>query len=350
MTAAKRLDATRALFLDLHHPTASLPPWASLTTGVPAALAEPKTASSIARLVARHQGAEAGLVERSSLHALIDVFTHGIGPEDRVAVDECAYPTMQWAAALARARGARVLHYRHHQPDRLPDGSGRLVVATDGLCSGCGQPAPLAELAKAARRTGGLLVVDDSLACGVLGRCGKQGGFGDGTGTVRWLGVRHDGVVWLASFAKAYGSPVTVMTGPRLALDPIEQSGNRMHSSPPSAPELLALQTALASERDLSCRRRRLAVIVRQLRAALADDGFPVNGIPFPVVAIPMPTVVALRYWATLRSCGIDAIVQQPRCRSGSLLSFVLRASNTPADIDRLATAIRRVRRGGAAA
>ena len=58
-----RLDFTSALFLGLHHGSASLPPWAALTTGVPAALrrAAPRRGGS-RRLAAGCTGADAGVV------------------------------------------------------------------------------------------------------------------------------------------------------------------------------------------------------------------------------------------------------------------------------------------------
>ena len=67
------IDVTSPRFLGLRHARDSLPAWADLTTGVPAALAEPPLAGRICRHVARWQGAGAGLVARSSLHALMDV-------------------------------------------------------------------------------------------------------------------------------------------------------------------------------------------------------------------------------------------------------------------------------------
>lgn len=350
MMTASRLDFTSALFLGLRHPAASLPSWSALTTGVPAALAEHSAAQEIAERVAGEQSAEAGLVERSTLHALADVFAGLAKPGDTVAVDQFAYPTMTLAAGLAGISGATVRQYGHHRWQSIPAASRRLILATDGWCAGCGRPAPLGELAGLARRTGGFLVVDDSLAAGVLG-CRTRGEcFGDGTGTLRWLGQAHDGVVWVASFAKAYGTPVTVVTGPAELLRVLDKQGSRVHSSPSSTPELLAMRRALSMRPELRLRRHRLDAVVQWLRARLRAGGYALNGLPFPVVGLPMPTAAALRYWSALRANGVDVIVQEPRCRSGSLLSFVLRSDHSVSDLARVVALMLSIRSGRAAA
>ncbi|TQC47381.1 aminotransferase class I/II-fold pyridoxal phosphate-dependent enzyme [Rhodococcus sp. WS4] len=352
MTVGPRLDVTTALFLDLRHQARTLPAWESLTTGVPAALAEDPSARHVAGAVAGMQGVGAGVVARSTLHALIDIFTLLPRSGDTVAVDEAAYPTVQVAAALARKAGAQVWAYGHHRPDTIADTGGRVFIATDGWCPGCNRPAPIGELRDLAVRSGGLLVVDDSLACGVLGRRGHGGLFGDGTGTARWLGASHDGVLWVASFAKAYGAPLAVVTGPPGALRVLRNDGNRLHSSAPSAPDLSAAVRALSLPRELNRRRRRLQGHVVALRSAIARESLPLNGLPFPIVGIPMPTGAAARWWEALRAHGIDAIVQRPRCRRAALLSFVLSSRHSTRDIERLMCSVRRLsrdRRGAAA-
>jgi 8-amino-7-oxononanoate synthase len=57
-------------------------------------------------------------------------------------------------------------------------------------------------------KSGGRVIVDDSLAFGVLGRRSADSTFGDGTGTARWLGLDHGGLLWLGSRAPtAHPSP-----------------------------------------------------------------------------------------------------------------------------------------------
>ncbi len=344
MRTSRRLDLTSALFLALHHPPESLPPWSSLTTGVPAPLGEDPTANQIVTTVAARQGADTGLVARSTLHALTDIATLLPRRGDLVAVDEAAYPVVRLAVESARGQGASVHTYRHHDPESLPTPrfAGRLFVMTDGWCSGCGGPAPLRALRTSAAQTGGLLVVDDSLACGILGRRRPGDVFGDGSGLMRWCGGTHDDMLWVASFAKAYGTPISVVTGSHEVVGVLRDGGNRLHSSPPSAPDLAAGARAVELD-DVPRRRAVLRARVLALRQALGAQGRPALGLPFPIVSLPMPTRPACRWWKQLRLNGIDALVQQPRCRSGALLSMVVRCDHTPEDLARVAAAIRRL-------
>jgi 8-amino-7-oxononanoate synthase len=342
------LDFTSSLFLGLRHPSAGLPSWASLTTGAPAALGEAPGALAVGRAVARSQGAGAGVVSRSTLHALTDVMGALVRPGDVVAVDEAAYPIAAWATRLAATEGVAVCSYPHHRPRRLAVPAGRrLVLVTDGWCPGCNRPAPLAELRRLAARGGGLLVVDDSLAHGVLGARGVGGPagklfgdpFGDGSGSLRWSGVGHGGVVWVASMAKAYGAPLAVATGDRATIGRLARyGGNRVHSSPPSAADLAAAAVALGAPDGHRARRARLHARVTQLRGRLRAAGLLVNGLPFPLVSVWLPDAgLARAWWARLAGRGVQTVVQRPRCRGGALLSLLVRADHAERDIDRVA-------------
>ncbi|MGI5216521.1 aminotransferase class I/II-fold pyridoxal phosphate-dependent enzyme [Nocardia sp. CA-290969] len=349
MTTGRRADFTSALFLGLLHPSASLPDWASLTTGVPAAVDESAVAERIGTAMAAAQRADAGLVSRSSLHALLDVFTLLPRPGTTVVVDEAAYPTLQLAAEAARRTGARVCTYRHHCPESIERPAGWLIVASDGWCPGCNRPAPIAALRDLAVGSGGLLVLDDSLACGVLGRTVPGEIFGDGTGTPRRFGVNHRDLVWVASFAKAYGTPLAVVTGPEPVLARWRSDGSRLHAAPPSVPDLAAAQRALRLSGPLRRRRMRLQTRVMAARRMLTAAGLPCNGLPFPMVGVPLPVTTAVRWWEMLRVNGIDALVQRPRCRREALLSFALGARHSAAEIHRLGTVLRAVADEGAA-
>lgn len=348
MTADGVLDFTSSLFLGFRHASASLPAWSALTTGVPAVLREAAGARQVGAAVAASQGAQSGIVARSTLHALTDVLGTLARRGDVVAVDTASYPITQTAVLTAAAKGAIVWRYPHHRPGRLTAPPGRrLLVVTDGWCPGCNRPAPLPELRRLARACGGAVVVDDSLAFGVLGGRAQGGSFGDGTGTPGWAGVDHDGIIWVASMAKAYGAPLAVTTGDRDTIELLaREGGNRIHSSPPSAADLAAASAALSDPRAGRVRRARLEATVRRLRAALRDAGLLVNGLPFPLVSIPLPsTSEGRRWWYRLRERGLRTVVQEPRCRTGALLSLLVRADHTDHDIDRLVVELRALAR-----
>lgn len=347
MTGQHRLDFTSALFLGLRHPPSSLRRWVSLTTGKPAVLAEPSTACTVAAAVATSHGAQAGVVGRSSLHALLDVMELFNRPEYVIAVDAASYPIAMRASLLGAAGGAMVFTYPHHRPGRIvPPRRGRLVIVTDGWCPSCNQPAPLAELQARVRGPGGWLIVDDSLAYGVLGdRCAGPE-FGDGSGTLRWSGLDHDQVIWVSSMAKAYGAPLAVTTGDRTTIGRLaRQGGNRVHSSPPSAGDLAAAEAAVRAPARAAGRRSRLLAHTLHLRGALREAGVPAVGRPFPVVSVRLPDPgEGWKRWRTLRDRGIRTVVQQPRCGTGALLSMLVRADHADAEVVDLVRALRATR------
>ena len=187
---------------------------------------------------------------------------------------------------------------------------------TEGWCPGCWRPAPIAELREIAAENAGMLVVDDSLACGVLGARRHGEIFGDGTGTICWLSLRHDRMLWLASFAKAYGTPIAVVTGSHDSIDRMRATGHRLRSIPPSTPDVLAAWRALALAPELHRRRHRLQAVVVALRAAVTALDLPVSGLSFPVVALPMRRAMpegggaACTRTASMRSCNFRPAVR----------------------------------------
>lgn len=361
MTRTGPVDLTSALFLGPARPATAGRPGVPLTTGVPAALTEAPAARRVAAAVARWQGAEAGIVVRSALHALVDVLTTLPGPGDLVAVDRAAYPLSRWAARLAVTRGAAVVSYDHFVPavpERLARGR-RIVAVIDGWCPGCGRPAPVAALREVAVRSGGAVVVDDTLALGVVGRRDRTAPgaaarvWGDGSGVPSWAEVPGDGVVRVASLAKALGAPLAVVTADAAVVaHVVAAGGTREHSSPPTAADLDAAQDALAGVRDgrAATARERLWHNVDVIREALACAGAPPRGAPFPVVTVPLPTAAAARAWLVgLAAHGVRAVPTVRRCSPGHDVSLLVRADHDEADLARVCTAVRRVARTVAA-
>ncbi len=321
MSTSRGVDFTSSLFLGWRHPAGALPPWSSLTTGIPAVLGEPVAAQQVAAAVAATHGAPAGVVARSTLHALTDILGVLPGPGDVVAIDAAGYPITRLAALAAAAKGATVRTYPHHRPGRLRAPPGRrLFVVTDGWCPGCDRPAPLPDL-------DATVIVDDTLAFGVLD-------------SMPWT----DGVVRVASLAKAYGAPLAVITGSSGVISWLARDGgNRMHSSPPPAADLAAALTALGDVRGNRLRRERLWTNVRCLRNALRGMGFRPVGRPFPLVSIDMPSPAeAYRWWRRLSARGVRTVVQRPLCRPGVVLSLLVRADHTSHDLDLLVDGIGR--------
>lgn len=327
----READFTSAHFLGLS--PAGSP--AALATGRPA-VGDPDAGRPLARRLAHAHGAGDGVLTRTSLHGLIDVLA--TGPADAtVLLDEAIYPIGRWAAG---AVGVQTSAFRHHDaghaarqvPRRRP-----VVLVTDGLCGSCLRPAPLAELAEIAERHGGELVVDDTLAAGVLGRRVPSAltlGSG-GNGIAAWLGVPSAGWLTVASLAKGLSAPLAVVTGPPPRIERIRRDGpTRVHASPPTTSDVAALAQALAA--SLEPRRSRLARAVLRLRAVTDDLGLRPLGIPFPVIATEGGRRDPLELQRALTDAGVRSLATSGRCTGRPTLTLCLRADHSNGDLLRL--------------
>ena len=86
------LDFTSALYLGFWHATPAFPPWPRLTTGAPAALADPPGADHVAARLARLQGCETAVLGTSTLHVFWDVLGWLGRDGTAIYVDAGAYP------------------------------------------------------------------------------------------------------------------------------------------------------------------------------------------------------------------------------------------------------------------
>ncbi|MFI1994045.1 aminotransferase class I/II-fold pyridoxal phosphate-dependent enzyme [Actinoplanes sp. NPDC020271] len=329
------VDFTSALYLDLRHPSRCLAPWQRLTTGVPAALAEAPGVAELSAGLARLLGRPAATPARSGLHAMLDV-VGALGDGATVWCDAGAYPT---AVQAARAAGRRPRTFTHHDPAdlarRMTAGTGRPLVLCDGYCPGCGTVAPLDAYLRVAGRAGGLVVVDDTQAAGVLGH---------GAGSPAWLGVTGPGLVTVASLAKGFGVPMAVVAGdPHLVARVRERGPARMHGSAPSAVDLRAADHAVRRNGfDGDRRREHLLTSVRRLREGLGARGVRLTGGLFPLQSTPAQSVpAAAALTSALLERGVRAVAHRPQCRpAAAVVSLLITAAHRAGDIDRAVAAL----------
>ena len=346
------LDFTSSLYLGLRHPSTSLAPWTSLTTGVPAALAVPPDAVRVAVAAGSLLGCARAALAPSTLHLFWDLFGLLAGEESSVHVDAGAYPIGRWGAERLRGRGIPTHTFRHHDPDALcrqlrecaRRRRRRPLVLADGYCPGCG-PAPIPAYTALAARYGGRLVIDDTQAVGVLGAGpGPDAPFGrGGGGSLRWHGIQGDGVVVCASLAKALGVPLGVVAGDSGLVGRYESSAEtRVHCSPPSAVVLRAAERALALNRAVGdALRARLAGLVDRLRTRSALAGLALHGGAFPVQSLD-PGPAAAEVHQGLLALGVRAVLHRPAHGGGPVISFVLTARHRERDIDAAVAALGR--------
>lgn len=344
-------DFTSALYLGLRHASAGLPPWTSLTRGQPAALAEPEGAEAAAAALARLQGLAAATLLPSTLHLFWDLLRQ-LARETRSALllDAGAYPILHWSAEGAAAAGAVVRRFAHHDPAALAqlaraalrDGL-RPVVVCDGFCPGCNRPAPLAAYARIAGEGGGLLVLDDTQALGILGRGPSAAcpfGHGGG-GSLGFQGVAGAQIAVGASLAKGFGAPLTVLSGSHALIERfVRDSETRLHCSPPSSVAVAAARQAVAlGARFGEGWRARLLQLVLRLRETLAQAGLePVGRLPFPVQSFvsrqgPELAPLLLR---RLHAGGVRALLTRGCQELAPRLTFIVTALHRQAQIDRV--------------
>jgi 8-amino-7-oxononanoate synthase len=348
------IDLTSSLYLGLRHDSRRVPSWAQLTTGKPAALAVAPAAGTVAQALAGLIGTQAATLAPSTLHAFWDLFAAIDARE--IHVDAGTYPIAWWGAERAHSCGAIVQPFRHHDPAALrravaangrdrDSGSGRLVVLADGFCPGCGRVAPIGSYLDIVAPLGGLVVVDDTQALGVLGAqtAGQPFG-GGGGGTSRWLKLSSPHLLVVSSLAKGFGVPVATVAGSQAIVRRyVARSETRVHCSPPSNAHLHAAIEALrinALRGDAL--RRRLARLVSQLRSMLGALGVPLTPGLFPVQSVGADSGLDLEMvHLRLAELGVKTVLNRPRCRPGIALTFIVTAAHRETDLIQAAGALK---------
>ncbi|HEY6125822.1 MAG TPA: aminotransferase class I/II-fold pyridoxal phosphate-dependent enzyme [Steroidobacteraceae bacterium] len=336
------LDFTSALYLGLRHPSTSLAPWPAMSAGRPAALAETTGAVPVAAAFAQIMGCETGTLLPSTLHLFWDLFA-SLPRQSVFYVDADAYPVARWGVERAVARGAQRRTFAHLDAASLRQRLARAsragelpVVVTDGFCPVCARPAPIADLLAAVREYGGLLVIDDTQALGVLG---EHGG-----GSLRHSRVSANDVLVAASLAKGFGVPAAMLAGSAAHVDRFRRrSLTRVHCSPVTVAVVRAAEHALrVNESHGDVLRARLMRRVREFRAALAPTCASVRGIAFPVQTLDCALSRgegARVLHRELLERGVRAVLHgaaDPR------LSFIITARHSDADIHQAAREVSR--------
>ena len=351
-----RLDFASSHYLGLKHSSREIPAWDQLSTGKPAVLVTPPVELEVSKQLALLQNCENATVGTSTLHLFWDLFGILGSRPLAVYVDAETYPIALWGVERARAGGACVHRFAHHDPRdlfRLLRQNARSncfqVVVTDGFCINCGHAAPLRDYLQAVRSFDGLLVVDDTQALGIFGRrdgCqGSDAPYGTGGGGLfPWYSVADPRALAISSLAKAFGVPVAAMAGSTsLVRWFLEMSETRVHCSPPSAAVLNAAQRALEinsrAGNELRCR---LARLVQHFRTRLGAIGVLCTGGLFPVQTLNVTDSAARHIQATLERAGVQSVLRHARNGARAKLTFIITAKHRVCDIDHVAHLIGR--------
>ena len=152
--------------------------------------------------LARWLGTEGVLIYPSVTLANVGAIPALMSRHDLLVLDTFAHNSMQEAAKIAAANGARVATFASSDPEALDEvlrqaGSHRAsMVAVDGVFSMSGTVAPLAELNAVATAHDAVLYVDDAHGTGTLGERGR--------GTVLEALGSYDNAIVVGSLSKAF--------------------------------------------------------------------------------------------------------------------------------------------------
>jgi glycine C-acetyltransferase len=232
-------------------------------------------------------GVESVLILPSVMLANFGAIPGLAGRQDAIAMDEQAHSSMQEAAKIARANGAKVATFAHSEPEALERTLHSLrpyrsaLVCIDGVYSMSGRIPPMADLDAVARSAGAVLYVDDAHGTGVLGELGR--------GTVlESLGTYENAFV-VGSLSKAFscaggfiGCPEPFHRLLKIRCAPYIFGG------PVVPPYLEAIGTVIDILRsdEYPRLRARLDAAIRRLIGGLGDLGLVVMGAVTPIVSV----------------------------------------------------------------
>jgi 8-amino-7-oxononanoate synthase len=221
-----------------------------------------------------------------------------LASDGTIFVDARAHKTIWDGAVIARAHGARLHRFPHHDPEALA----RLLrqhtkqprlVCMDGVNSMTGNPPDLKAFAALAREHDALLYLDDAHGIGVIGQRSREEPcpYGRrGNGVVRHLGETYDHIILTGGFSKAYSSllafiacPTTLKRLLKVTAPPYLYSGPSPIASLASALVGLQLNHTRGDQLRavLHARTRRVLDHLDKLGAATPNtSGFPIIEVP----------------------------------------------------------------------
>lgn len=299
--------------------------------------------AELERALAEFEGTEAALLFTTGYAANVGTITALVGPGDVVFSDALNHASIVDGCRLSKAE---VRIYPHGDAQALShmmtDAAQfrRRLIVTDGLFSMDGDFAPLVALAELADRHDAMLAVDEAHATGVFGELGR--------GSAEMCGIEERVDIRIGTLSKGLGSIGGFVAGNRSLIDWLVNRARPYIFSTALPPPVAAASTAaleiVGSEPE---RRTTLLDQAVALRETLAADGWNIG--PSSSQIMPLITGSAertLRLSDALREAGfLVPPIRPPSVPAGaSRLRLSLSYGHTPAMIDELVAALRRLR------
>lgn len=284
---------------------------------------------------------ERALLFSTGYMANLAVLSTLAGRGERILLDRLSHASLIDGARLA---GADLRRYPHADAEAAirvldEDPARTALIGTDGVFSMDGDLAPLAALARAARRADAWLVVDDAHGLGVLGASGR--------GTLEELGMSGADVpVLVGTLGKAFGSFGAFVAGEADLIEYlIQKARSYIYTTALPQPVAAATRKALELAQTEDWRRTRLAVLVERFRRRAAEARVPLGASRTPIQPVVLGSEAAvLAAQRELDTEGLRVVaIRPPTVPQGSArLRVALTAAHTEAQIDRLAEALGR--------
>lgn len=284
---------------------------------------------------------ERALLFSTGYMANLAVLSTLAGRGERILLDRLSHASLIDGARLA---GADLRRYPHADAEAAirvldEDPARTALIGTDGVFSMDGDLAPLAALARAARRADAWLVVDDAHGLGVLGASGR--------GTLEELGMSGADVpVLVGTLGKAFGSFGAFVAGEADLIEYlIQKARSYIYTTALPQPVAAATRKALELAQTEDWRRTRLAALVERFRRRAAEARVPLGASRTPIQPVVLGSEAAvLAAQRELDTEGLRVVaIRPPTVPQGSArLRVALTAAHTEAQIDRLAEALGR--------
>ncbi|MDI1448629.1 aminotransferase class I/II-fold pyridoxal phosphate-dependent enzyme [Polyangium sp. 6x1] len=236
--------------------------------------------------LAAYHGKEAGLVFTTGYQVNIATISALLSNKKSVAViDKDDHASIYDGVRLGQAAGARMVRYRHNDPEALDQALSELdvsegaLVITDGVFSAQGEIANLPGIVSVVKKHKARLLVDDAHALGVIGPGGR--------GTAAHFGVADQVDLIGGTFSKSLASIGGWLVGERKVLDYIQHFAYSFlfaaSAAPPSVAAAMAALEVMQAEPE---RQDKLRENFTYMRNELRRLGFELGKTETAVIPI----------------------------------------------------------------
>ncbi|NUQ73258.1 MAG: aminotransferase class I/II-fold pyridoxal phosphate-dependent enzyme [Polyangiaceae bacterium] len=236
--------------------------------------------------LAAYHGKEAGLVFTTGYQVNIATISALLANKKSVAViDKDVHASIYDGVRLAQAAGARMVRYKHNDPEaldsalsELEDTEGALVI-TDGVFSAQGEIANLGGIVEVVKKHKARILVDDAHALGVIGPGGR--------GTAASFGVADQVDLIGGTFSKSLASIGGWLVGDRKVLDYVQHFAYSFLFAASAAPPCVAAaMAALEVMQEEPWRQEKLRENFTYMREELRKLGFELGKTETAVIPI----------------------------------------------------------------